>query len=342
MVKMSDIADHLGLSRLTVSAVLNHREKSVGISEETAQEVRATAAKLGYHRNHLALAMKSGRNPVVGCMVSNLKAEWVSRTLSGLLGVSAKSEYLIKIEEVYGHQSELTTLGRFMEQRVAGIFCCNFNPLPEIVSTFNQTIKKYGVSVVYSSSVMEIDGVRVDSDDEMGGRQAVQHLWDLGHRKIAYVGGTENTTAERIRRAGFTAKLTDLGGSVPPEYIVHADFRWNVAEEAARELLRSPRNRPTAIFCASDSMAAGVLRGARSVGLRIPQDLSVIGFSNMTFGELLDPPLTTVAQAFEDIGARCGQLVVELARNAEGTTRKKTAELIATSLVVRGSTAGCG
>jgi len=337
---MSDIAAHLGVSRLTVSAVLNGRQTEVGVGEETARRVHEAAVRLGYHRNHLALAMKTGRNPVIGCLLGDLRSEWTSRTLSGMLRYLHGAGYLSKMEEVSGPEAEEAALTRFVEQRIAGIFCVNFNPQEAFARKLETTAFRYGMPIVCSFSRKDIAGGWVDSDDPLGMRLAVEHLWQLGHRRIAFLGGTEQ---DQVRTSGFHEAMKDFGGRVPAGFIVHTDWKLPVAEETATALLRRSRSaRPTAFVCANDKIAAVVLRACRRIGAGVPQDVSVIGFSDSEVCALTDPELTSIAQPFEEIGRRCGEALIEaiqaLRRRPSSHPRPRR-ELIPTRLVARHSTA---
>jgi len=337
MVKMSDIAAHLGVSRLTVSAVLNNRTGEVGISEETARRVREAALELGYHRNHLAIAMKTGVNPVIGCFISDLTAEWTGRTLSGLLRAMHQSGYLTKIEEVYGEKAERAALARFMEQRIAGIFCCNLNSGESFARTLEEMTRRYETPIVCSTSRADLAAHKVNSDDILGIGLAVDHLWQLGHRRIAFLGGE---FIGEPRRVGFLHAMRERGGEVPPENLAITGREFRRVEVVMTEWMTRKRRRPTAVVCVSDSLAAVAMRTARSHGISIPGKLSVIGFSNSALCEVTDPPLTSVAQPFEAIGHRCGTLLMELIeRRKKKATPAFRDEQLATSLALRAS---CG
>ncbi|RRJ95918.1 helix-turn-helix domain-containing protein [Opitutaceae bacterium TAV4] len=354
-VRMADIAAHLGVSRLTVSAVLNNRHGSVRISEETAAKVRAAAAQLGYVRNHLAIATKTGRSFSVGVIVSRFASEWVARVLSGFIGVAKQRGYLVNIEDVSGSVAEQAALTRFMEQRVGGIFCCNLNPDGNFPELLAETSQRYGCPVVSTISHPRLSGERVDSDDEAGGTMAAQHLWELGHRRIASVGLTLN----RRRSEAFANALTGLGGTVPPEWLLTRAKEDAETETTLLALLTGtltkPRrgspaktNRPTAVFCASDELASFVMRAARRCGLLVPRDLSVVGFADERVAHLLDPRLTTIAQPFEDMGQRGAELLFQqmdgrvtesVAGNGAGSGAEAKCEMLPVRLVVRESTA---
>ncbi|EIQ01587.1 transcriptional regulator [Opitutaceae bacterium TAV1] len=356
LVRMVDIAEHLGVSRLTVSAVLNNRHGSVRISEETAAKVRAAAAQLGYVRNHLAIATKTGRSFSVGVIVSRFASEWVARVLGGFIGVAKQRGYLVNIEDVSGTVAEQAALTRFMEQRVRGIFCCNLNPDGNFPEVLAETSQRYGCPVVSTISHPKIAGLRVDSDDEAGGAMAAQHLWELGHRRIASVG---LLLSER-RSEAFANALTGLGGTVPPEWLLTRAKEDAETEATLLALLTgtlskpkkrggrggssAKTKRPTAVFCASDELASIVMRVARRCGLSVPGDLSVVGFADERLGHLLDPRLTTIAQPFEDMGRRGAELLFQQmdggkTESVAGSEAEAKCAMLPVRLVVRESTA---
>jgi len=340
MVKMTDIAAHLGLSRLTVSAVLNNRHAEVGISAETAARVKAAALELGYFPNHLAIATKTGRSQVLGAIISGMGQKWVGRVLRGLLQGARESDYLLKIEEVWGPEQELAALRRFMEQRVAGLFCCNFHPKEAFVRTLEETSRRYDCPVVATNSSLALAAHRVDSDDTGGYVLAVEHLWSLGHRRIAYVGLPAETTTAQSRERDFIEALHGVGGEAEASQV----FAFGGDGEArVAEMLSAGGGRPTAVVCGSDYEAANVLRVARRLGLRLPGDLSVVGFSDEGIGHYLDPGLTTVAQPFEQLGYRCAEVLLSrCGRKKKENGNRRTVALLPTSLVVRESTAAVG
>lgn len=335
MVTMLQIAEHLGLTRQTVSAVMNGRYKSLRISEETAQRVREEAARFGYLRNHLALAIRSGQNNVIGCLISGLASEHVSLPLSGLLAEASSAGYLVKIEDVSGDEAGRAGLNRLIEQRVAGLFCCSFHPGDELVDFFAQTVQRYNVAAVACTSNPALLAHHIASDDIEGCELAVGHLWKLGHRQIAFIGAAIN----KVRVDGFVQAMRRRQADIPPSFVVDADWNTERAAAAARSLLSLGKKRPTAIFCASDTMAAVVIREARHLGLRIPEDISVIGFSGSMLCGSLDPILTSVFQPFVEMGHRCAQRLTKALSKTKPVTLKPTNELVAVCLHEGQSTA---
>lgn len=343
VVNMMDVAKALGLSRVTVSAVLNNRHRKAGISDETAVKVKEAARELGYFRNDLAMAMKSGHNLVIGAMVSNLATAWVGRILSGILQGTRESEYLIKLEEVSGAQAEEAALSRFIGQRVAGILCCNFHPEEDFVADFTRTTSRYSVPVVSVSSSLSLPGSRIMSDDYTGSAQAVKHLWELGHRNICYVNGMGKYAWIRDRTQGFLDTLEQLGCKLRADTIVQSPFDANEMEATVRHLLGKKRNRPTAVVCINDIAGAICLRVARSLGLDVPGDLSVVCYEGGV-AAYTDPPLTVVRQPFTEMGLRCvKELLAMIEMSRDAARRRKKPENIVLPLTFQpgSSTAAC-
>jgi LacI family transcriptional regulator len=168
-----------------------------------------------------------------------------------------------------------------------------------------------------------------------GGLTATRHLLELGHRRIAVIGGPERVLCSRARVDGYRAALETAGLTVDPELVRYGDFHVEAGFKQASVLLSRP-DRPTAIFAGSDLQALGVYEAARAAGLRVPEDLSVVGFDDLPLAEWVGPPLTTVRQPLQDMAAAGTRLAITLARGEKPEHRRIE---LATTLVVRQSTA---
>jgi DNA-binding LacI/PurR family transcriptional regulator len=159
-------------------------------------------------------------------------------------------------------------------------------------------------------------GAWVDVDNEQGVVEAVRHLYAAGHRRIAHVAGPRGNWDADMRRRAFLREMKACSLSVPDDFVACGAFIANEAEEAVLPLLSRP-DRPTAIFAGNDNMAIGTYRAASRLGLRIPDDLSVVGFDDIGHAQDLDPPLTTVRQPLPEMAERAVELLVELCSPAE-------------------------
>ncbi|HET6739160.1 MAG TPA: LacI family DNA-binding transcriptional regulator [Kribbella sp.] len=192
--------------------------------------------------------------------------------------------------------------------------------------------------VIDPANTPEPDVTSVGSTNFAGGMAAAQHLLSLGHRRIGYVGGKPTSGCNQARMSAFRSAMEAVGANVPPEYIWLSDFLYDDGVAGASAMLDLP-DRPTAIFAGSDEVALGVLEAARARGLRVPEDLSLVGFDDTEVARLASPPLTTVRQPLREMGAVALRTALQLA--AGESVASHHVEL-ATSLIVRGSAAPHG
>lgn len=301
MIKISDIATSLGLSRVTVSAILNNRYAKVGISEETAQRVREQATTMGYLPNQNALSMKTGRSLTIGMLSSSLSEEWGGKILEGALDAIQDSLYSLRIEAVHGEAEERLALERLLGSRIEGLFCCNINPIAKTNEFFNLATERYGVVVASTNCSFSFPHARVESDNSAAVLALLEHLVQLGHRRIAHIAGGHISEVSRERREAFQQGVESF--QLNPEQcpVVFSDWEMDQSRSLARELL-DQRSSPTAIVCANDLIAACVLQVATERGIKVPEDLSVVGMTNERISCLTTPDITTVHSPWEDIG----------------------------------------
>ncbi|NIK58836.1 LacI family DNA-binding transcriptional regulator [Kribbella shirazensis] len=178
----------------------------------------------------------------------------------------------------------------------------------------------------------------VGSTNFAGGMAATQHLLSLGHRRIAYVGGKPTSGCNQARMSGYRSAMESVGAAVPPEYIWLSDFLYDDGLAGGTKLL-DLRDRPTAIFAGSDEVALGILEAARARGLRVPEDLSLVGFDDTEVARLASPPLTTVRQPLREMGAVALRTALQLAAGEPVASHHVE---LATSLIIRGSAAPHG
>ncbi|MDD5708053.1 MAG: LacI family DNA-binding transcriptional regulator [Kiritimatiellae bacterium] len=335
------MAARAGVAQPTVSLVLNGRTAGTYISEATRQRILDAAKATGYQPNQIARAMVMGRTKVIG-VLGGISAEFVTRMLRGVVMVAQSKGYLVKILLAHGGDSQEESIQRAVQQRLAGVVSMHSDEAFLVKAQAELT--KRGIPLVVVDHTQLNLGARqaplfrVLSDDEQGMADAVAHLVQLGHVRIALITGGYPGSAWAAREKGYRKAMRKARLSVPAAAVKKVVGVTDTAEcrEALASLLRNPR-RPTAIVCATDHIAMLVLQAAWDSGLRVPDDLSVVGFADLDMARYAHPPLTTVAQPFE----RMGEVVA--ARLLDAIDGKQTiatrSEVLPTRLIVRRSTA---
>jgi DNA-binding LacI/PurR family transcriptional regulator len=311
-----DVARRCGVSQSTVSLVLSG--KGAGrVSERTADAVRAAAAELGYRPNAAARALKTGAARTVVLVVPDVTNPFFGSVLRGAQSAARAAGYAVALVDTANDREYGTASAAALQAGPAdGLLLFAIDP-PAPRGEGPEPI------VVIESDVGGHPGVRLDV--EGGTTAAVQHLLDLGHRRIGHVASAIEGSTFRLRRRALEA----LAGDAPS---ARTDFVPEQARDAALELLEA-HPELTAVFCDDDVIAAGAYLAARELGRRIPADLSVVGFDDLAIARILDPPLTTVTADPE----RLGRVAFELLAARLAGERAKSRVLDVT-LTVRGST----
>ncbi len=332
---MDDVARRAGVSKMTVSRVVNNRP---GVSEKARNRVLKAIDRLGYVPSQRGRSLSVGRSNLLGMIVLDVTSEWV---WSLIVGAGQAAEAL-------GYQILLRTTGpgevaSFSTRRppfggdlVDGLLIVSWR----VPVTFALDLARRRFPVVLIDAYARPTGVNwVSADDRAGARAATLHLVQLGHRHIGFIGGGEEPYLAQQRLIGFREGLAAGGLDRSEAVIVHGDFNRESGYRLARELL-SCRPRPTAIFAANDPMAVGALDAAFELGLALPGDLSIIGFDDTPMATHVNPALTTVARPYHDMGATAIRLLVEALDGAQGEAQGHAAQVdLATQLVIRQSTA---
>ena len=341
---MTTIAMHLGVSRATVSHVLNGRSVEQHIRSETQSRVLEMAQELGYRPNALARSVRSGKSQMIGYLVSAPRYEPYWNTIIGALDEAEQNGFTLKVLSV----TPCTFAERIrqcMELRLGGLIV----RINHDKSTLFAEANRVGLPVVtVDESVPQTFGVRVNADDALGCRAALDHLTDLGHHRIGFISsGFIGQSLEHVptREELFLLQMAARGLDVPDGYVTRETMlvygREREGHEpasglaAADALLEHPAGRPTAIFCWRDEAALVAIQACHRRGLRVPEDISVVGFSNLNAAWLCDPPLTTCQSPWEEMGRTAvRQLVNAVGGEFDPSPREI---LIPSGLVVRQS-----
>jgi len=330
-VTITDVARTAGVSIATVSKVINGR---YGVAAATSERVQQVIADLGYESSLVARSLRSHRTNVIGILVAEFEP-FSTEILKGTSDAIAGSGYELLAYSGGGRTGEDVGWERRYLSRLSGT-------LIDGAVLVTPTVVSLGGSVpvvAIDPHAGPADMPTVDADNLTGALLATEHLLRLGHRRIGFLGGRPDLESARLREEGYRAALERAGLAVDPELVRVGGYRRQQAAAPARELLSLPEP-PTAIFAANDLSAIGTMDVAREMGVRVPQDLSVVGFDNVPESALTEPPLTTVEQPIRDMGARAVEMLIALL----GDTPLSSAEdlpphvQLPTRLVPRGST----
>lgn len=314
MIKMKDVADRAGVSISSVSLVLSGRAKG-RINPELAEEIRRIADELGYRPNQLARSLRTRQTHTIGLVADQVATvAFAGQMIAGAQHAAHRRGYLVMLIDTAGDADAQVPATRALLQRdIDGLI---------LASDFHQEVEV--PPVPDDMPVALLDGRPADPsaptlewvvpDEEKGSYQGTMRLLSAGHRRIAFVTvpGSSYPIATRLRRRGYEAALEESGTAVDPGLIVPAADPGTAAGVAvARRILARP-DRPTAVFCFSDQIAFGFFQVAAEFGLRIPQDLSVLGFDDQRFiAEALSPGLTTIKLPHRVMGEWAAERILD-------------------------------
>ena len=329
MVTIKDVARVVGVSPSTVSRALND---SPLIREETKARIRRIAQELGYERNELARGLVKGASGAIGLVIPDITNPFFAEVTRGVGEVAHARGYgviLCNTEEDPDRERSYIRLLR--RKRVDGLILTSVTAEDPYLKALARSKTPF---VLVSRACQLVPAPYVGVDDRLGGRLAVEHLVELGHRRIGFIGGPADVQSSLDRLAAFEAVLTEHGIPVREEWISFSDFTQRAGYRAGKELLRR-KVRPSAVFAANDVVALGVLQAADELGLRVPEDLSVVGYDDISYAGLPRIELTTVAQPSFEMGKIAAEWLLSV---LEGGPRRLY-RLLTPKLVVRRTTA---
>ena len=330
-VTIREVAELAGVSIATVSRVLNGRGD---VSPETRELVSAIIREQGYSANRSARGLSAGRTGLVGVLVPLVFPAYFSAILSGAAEALAEQDLRVVLSPTgHEHDREVSLIDRLMHGLTDGALII----LPEESSEELERLQNEGYRFVVIDPLEPLNDriPSVSAAHASGADQAMKHLLGLGHRRIGAITGPAGWVATEDRRRGYHAALAEAGIPAEPALEVEADFEIVDGVKAGGTLLDLPEP-PTAIFAFNDNIAIGVMQAARARGVRVPEDLSVVGFDDVEPATIVTPMLTTVRQPLAEMGRTAVSLLTRLLERQ----RFETLHIeLATRLVVRESTA---
>ncbi|MBA1228511.1 LacI family DNA-binding transcriptional regulator [Pseudomonas viridiflava] len=330
MATIKDVAALAGISYTTVSHVLN---KTRPVSEPVRLKVEAAIAQLDYVPSAVARSLKAKSTSTIGLLIPNGMNPYFAELARGIEDYCERNGFcVILCNSDDNPEKQRGYLRVLLEKRVDGLIVSSVGGDASVAG---------GLADVRTPLVIvdrELDGIEADMvriDHEQGAYLATRHLLDLGHRRIACIGGPHNSLVATMRLTGYRRAMQQAVVDVAEGLAVHSEFTSSAGYEAAGRLL--DEHRPTAIFAGNDVIAIGVLRAAAERAISVPRDLSVVGFDDIEISRYVYPALTTVGQSIMQLGETAAEML--LGRIASPNALPVEKRLVTPVVVVRESTA---
>jgi len=337
-VTQKEIAKSVGVSQTTVSLILAGDE-SLSVSKETRERVVKAAHTLGYVPQAAARALVNGHSNTLALIlfdphVQVFRDPYIPNVMTGITEVAGAFGFRLMVERVLDGSDASIVRNLLKSSEAAGVILvnCRIHNSPVIT-----TLHREGYPILLLDT-HEPNGLpMVGIDHSEGARQAARHLLDLGHRRIGCIPYTRLDHAHIVSRYDcFTAELRTAGIDIPPEYVSFGHFDPETGEAAMRHLLALPTP-PTAVFAMNDLMALGALKACFECGVRVPDQMAVIGYDDMRFSEFTYPPLTTVRAPELDLGRRAAEVLLQMIHTPDTPV---SVERLTTQLIIRQSCGG--
>lgn len=335
-VTIKDIAKALALSTSTVSRALRD---SYEISPETKKLVLEYAQKINYHPNPIALSLKERRSRSIGVVVCEIANSFFSQVINGIESIAYNNGYNVIIaQSMESFDREMLNLQYLTSRSVDGLIVSISTETKDF--TYLKELHDRGMPIVFFDRVVdEINTHKVIADNYKGAYDATVHLINNGYRRIATLSNAEGLSIAKERMAGYAAALSDNGISIDEsliKYCAHGGMILSEVEDGVNELLQL-KQRPDAIFASADKLTTGALRILKSKNIAIPEEIALIGFSNIELAELIDPSLSVIKQPAFEMGEISTKLLLQLIESKRPVVDFETA-VLSTEISIKKST----
>lgn len=279
------------------------------MNPRTAERIRRLAARMGYVPNAAARSLVTTRTSIIGLVITTLADPFLAEVVCGVEEVALEAGYRLFLATSNADpERELAAVRTLAESRVEGVIVAS----SRVGELYLPHLEALGVPIVLINHQREAPYIySVATDSYQGAVLAVSYLMGLGHTRIAYIAGPPMARSNRLRLMGYQETMAAAGVVPDPSWIVEGNGRPEAGEWGIQRLLEVPL-RPTAVFCYNDMTAIGAMRAARRAGLRVPEDLSIIGFDDILFAAYTEPPLTTIAQPKYEMGRTAMSMLLRL------------------------------
>ena len=300
---IKEVAELAGVSQMTVSRVLNRRET---VKESTRVKVEEAIRELNYRPNLLARGLAGGKSLFIGLVFHNPSNTYLGELLVGALQACRDEGHHLVIEDFDISQHGPAFVERLGGAGLDGVIVAP--PISEDDSILDALAAAQIVTVLIAPKDVSKTDISVSIDDAKAAEEMTEHVLEHGHRRIGFIRGPDNQSSSRRRFRGFKSAMARHGIAVDEGYVAQGDYTYRSGMLAAEAILALPE-RPTAIFASNDDMAAGVVASAQRLGIKVPEDLSVVGFDDTLFATAIWPQLTTVRQPIAGMAAESVHLL---------------------------------
>ena len=329
---LAEVAAAAGVSAMTASRALNDQR---GVSRETRDAIVKLASEMGYVTNRVAQKLSSGQSRVIGVLADHLDNPFISSLVTGVVRAAAAANNEVLIYSLVDHEKRPTqNVLRLLQQFTDGVVAL----LPYEFG-FVQALTQSRIPVITIDNPSEhAEFPSIAADSYGGARKAMGHLAELGHKRIAFVTGAEQLESAIQRRRAYDDAVSVLGLARDASLVLKGDYSVEGGRDAGERLVRL-KKRPTAVFASNDLSAFGVMSALQKHGLKVPEDISVVGFDDLSAASQMHPALTTVRQPIEDLGRAAVNTLLAMIAGLHPATTQVT---LPTELIVRQSTAAPG
>lgn len=315
-ITIYDVAREANVSMATVSRVVNGNPN---VKPTTRKKVLATIQQLGYRPNAVARGLASKKTTTVGAIIPDISSIFFAELARGIEDIATMYKYnIILSNSDQNKEKEFQLINTMLEKQVDGILFMGGNITPEHIQYFEST----SVPVVLAATYDESETIpSVNIDYKAAAYEATKFLIDKGNKHPAFVSGEEDTQINQLKYDGFLSALKESSTPVNEAFTIHGDYTYDSGIKAVNQLFEL-KDRPTAVFAASDEMALGIIHGAQDKGYNVPKDLEVVGFDNTRLASMVRPTLSTIVQPMYDIGAVAMRLLTKYMNKEEVIDKK--------------------
>ncbi len=305
-MNMKDLAKLLGVSRQTVSAVLNGKD---WVSVETRERVMQAIRDHNYAPNQHAVSLTGKSSKLLGVVLRDISNPFYTQIAMGIESVARAGGYSILYHNTFeNHDYEVDAIRSLVSFRVSGII---ISPIQLGVDLSHLAhVTALGTPIVSIDKLPDIKCHSISFADHEAAYKAACYLTSQGHRDIAFIKGPESAASAKERLSGFLECVEKQGLTVPQEWLVDPGTTEKERHDAIYNLLKNKNNRPSAVFCFNDLLAVSVYKAAHELRIQIPADLSVVGFDDIAIASLLGPPLTTVRTDSYQVGVEAARMIM--------------------------------